>query len=333
MSTHSKENALVSSEGLNNHRPQPPTIPSPSASLLTPPPLLSSISHRRPLPPRVTTPPRCLDEATHSHHHSSLSISSTTAAIHEPPRRSLNRVIHHHLQKPPNTAAIFPLSQLRQPPNEPLSSETHTPPYSAPFPSLFLASPSSRLSAPGKPLLLYTFTASVTTGVTPVRRPCSVNYHPPPSCISPPASIITGGMVRKGKALVKAATSAAAGSTAGKPSLPLNDTYFDTTCQNYAGKFVGRGIICERPLKFPEAIPDLVCQKIEKQAWNFLYNDTIPVNTTLVREFCSNFDQLKQIEVYMRGKMVPFTLAVIHDILEIPRLNIRGKDDLQKALD
>ncbi|MED6188459.1 hypothetical protein PIB30_086151 [Stylosanthes scabra] len=31
--------------------------------------------------------------------------------------------------------------------------------------------------------------------------------------------------------------------------------------------------------------------------------------------------------------MVPFTFAVIHDILEIPQLNIRGKDDLQKSLD
>ncbi|MED6199226.1 hypothetical protein PIB30_073951, partial [Stylosanthes scabra] len=30
--------------------------------------------------------------------------------------------------------------------------------------------------------------------------------------------------------------------------------------------------------------------------------------------------------------MVPFTLVVIDDILEIPRFNIRGKDDLQKAL-
>ncbi|MED6172744.1 hypothetical protein PIB30_052862 [Stylosanthes scabra] len=99
-----------------------------TSSPLTSPPLLSSISHRRPLPPRVTTPPWCLGKATHSHHHSSLSISSITAAIHKPPRRSLNRVVHHHLQKPPNTAAIFPLSQLRQPPTEPLSSETHTPP-------------------------------------------------------------------------------------------------------------------------------------------------------------------------------------------------------------
>ncbi|MED6177029.1 hypothetical protein PIB30_093881 [Stylosanthes scabra] len=140
-------------------------------------------------------------------------------------------------------------------------------------------------------------------------------------------------MVRKGKALVKATTPASTGSTTGNPSLPLNDTYFDTVCQNNAGKLVGWGIVCERPLKFPDAIPDLVRHKIEKQGWNFLYNDTIPVNTTLVREFCPNFAQLKQTEVYLRGKMVPFTFAVIHDILEITRLNIRGKDDLQKSLD
>ncbi|MED6215479.1 hypothetical protein PIB30_114049, partial [Stylosanthes scabra] len=136
-----------------------------------------------------------------------------------------------------------------------------------------------------------------------------------------------------GKALVKATTSVPTGSTTGNPGSPLNDTYFDTICQNNAGKLVGRGIVCERPLKFPDVIPDLVRHKIEKQGWNFLYNDTVPVNTTLVREFCANFAQLKQTEVYLRGKMVPFTFAVIHDILEIPRLNIRGKDDLQKSLE
>ncbi|MED6177022.1 hypothetical protein PIB30_093825 [Stylosanthes scabra] len=100
-------------------------------------------------------------------------------------------------------------------------------------------------------------------------------------------------MVRKGKALVKATTPATTGSTTGNASLPLNDTYFDTVCQNNAGKLVGQGIVCERPLKFPDAIPDLVRHKIEKQGWNFLYNDTILVNTTLVKEFFANFAQLK----------------------------------------
>ncbi|MED6227391.1 hypothetical protein PIB30_113072, partial [Stylosanthes scabra] len=83
-------------------------------------------------------------------------------------------------------------------------------------------------------------------------------------------------MVRKGKALIKATTSVPTGSTTGNPGSPLNDTYFDTVCQNNAGKLVGRGIVCERPLKFPDVIPDLVRHKIEKQGWNFLYNDTVP---------------------------------------------------------
>ncbi|MED6189716.1 hypothetical protein PIB30_098713, partial [Stylosanthes scabra] len=67
------------------------------------------------------------------------------------------------------------------------------------------------------------------------------------------------------QALVKATTSATADSTTGNPSFPLNDTYFDTVCQNNARKLVGWGIVCERPLKFPDATPDLVNHKIEKQ--------------------------------------------------------------------
>ncbi|MED6226636.1 hypothetical protein PIB30_105766 [Stylosanthes scabra] len=134
-------------------------------------------------------------------------------------------------------------------------------------------------------------------------------------------------MVRKGKALVKATTSATAGSTTGNPSLPLNDTYFDTVCQNNAGKLVGRGIVCEHPLKFPDAIPDLVRHKIEKQGWNFLYNNTIPVNTTLVREFCANFDQLKQTEVYMRGKMKSLDQHKQKVFDMAPVLTIIGRDE------
>ncbi|MED6153050.1 hypothetical protein PIB30_097845 [Stylosanthes scabra] len=78
------------------------------------------------------------------------------------------------------------------------------------------------------------------------------------SSTPPPIPIITGGillssiagffsfrMVRKGKALVKATTSVPTGSTTGNPGSPLNDTYFDTVCQNNAGKLVGRGIVCE----------------------------------------------------------------------------------------
>ncbi|MED6202126.1 hypothetical protein PIB30_102145 [Stylosanthes scabra] len=65
-------------------------------------------------------------------------------------------------------------------------------------------------------------------------------------------------MIRKGKALIKATTSVPTGSTTGNPGSPLNDTYFDTVCQHNAGKLVGRGIVCERPLKFPDAIPDLL---------------------------------------------------------------------------
>ncbi|MED6212312.1 hypothetical protein PIB30_082103 [Stylosanthes scabra] len=137
-------------------------------------------------------------------------------------------------------------------------------------------------------------------------QPLLVDHRPPPACISPPTSIIIGSllvlllpMVRKGKALVETTTSATAGSTTGNPSLSLNDTYFDTICQNNAGKLVGRGIVCERLLKFPDAIPDLVSHKIEKQGWNFLYNDTIPVNTTLVIDLL-NSHSIRYLDLFIR---------------------------------
>ncbi|MED6140306.1 hypothetical protein PIB30_091892 [Stylosanthes scabra] len=110
-------------------------------------------------------------------------------------------------------------------------------------------------------------------------------------------------MVRKGKVLVKATTPVPTGAITGNPSLPLNDTYFDTIC----------------PLKFQDAILDLVHHKIEKQGWNFLYNDTVLVNTTLVREFCANFAQVKQTEVYLQGKMKIFDMA--------PVLSVIGRDE------
>ncbi|MED6172583.1 hypothetical protein PIB30_051404 [Stylosanthes scabra] len=52
-------------------------------------------------------------------------------------------------------------------------------------------------------------------------------------------------IIRKGMAPAKASTSTAAGSTAGNPSQPLNNTYFDTKCQNNTGKLAAKSLICE----------------------------------------------------------------------------------------
>ncbi|MED6200856.1 hypothetical protein PIB30_089364, partial [Stylosanthes scabra] len=51
-------------------------------------------------------------------------------------------------------------------------------------------------------------------------------HHPPPSCISPPTSIITGGMTRNGKTSTKGSAPTAAGSTAGNLSQLLLHSCF-----------------------------------------------------------------------------------------------------------
>ncbi|MED6136345.1 hypothetical protein PIB30_055213 [Stylosanthes scabra] len=63
-------------------------------------------------------------------------------------------------------------------------------------------------------------------------------------------------IVRKGMAPARTSTFTTAGSTAGNPNQPLNDIYFDTECRNNAGKLAVRSLLCERSLKFPEAIQE-----------------------------------------------------------------------------
>ncbi|MED6226348.1 hypothetical protein PIB30_102813 [Stylosanthes scabra] len=73
-----------------------------------------------------------------------------------------------------------------------------------------------------------------TSGVAPV-SPCSVNYLPP--------SLESHRRRWLAKAPAKAPTSVVIGSTAGKPSQPLNDAYSDTEYQNNAGKSAARSSI------------------------------------------------------------------------------------------
>ncbi|MED6199012.1 hypothetical protein PIB30_072022 [Stylosanthes scabra] len=149
-----------------------------SLHLRPPPPSPNHHPHHkaRPSPPAITSTAATL--------FSFISVSSATTVHHRRPNHSHRATPEQYTTEPPTAAIpiIFATSKHRE--TEPLPSETLEPPYSAPFPSLFLAPPSSRMSAPGKPLLLYTFAASVTAGVTPVRRRCSVYYLPPLTPIS-----------------------------------------------------------------------------------------------------------------------------------------------------
>ncbi|MED6175579.1 hypothetical protein PIB30_079708, partial [Stylosanthes scabra] len=162
--------------------------------------------HRRPLRP----PTPQLRTATFGHQHhlqrhlrrpllalSLIPISQITIIIIATTSESTTTTEAHHL-------AVYP--HLRNPPPLRATTSKHcrTPPPS-------LSQKPNTTSA----------SAFVAAGVAPVQRPCSVDHHPPPSCISPPASIITGGMTRNGKTSTKGSVSTAAGSTARNLGQPL----------------------------------------------------------------------------------------------------------------
>ncbi|MED6116649.1 hypothetical protein PIB30_102189, partial [Stylosanthes scabra] len=62
---------------------------------------------------------------------------------------------------------------------------------------------------------------------------------------------------------------------------------------------------------------------------DFMYDPTIDINMTLVREFYANRNEENQGEVYMRGRKIPCHLRDIEGVLHLPRLE--GKSGLQQT--
>ncbi|MED6138546.1 hypothetical protein PIB30_075182 [Stylosanthes scabra] len=68
-----------------------------------------------------------------------------------------------------------------------------------------------------------------------------------------------------------------------------------------------RGFTHERIIRLPEGEPDFWHDRIEGLGWGFMYNAFIPINITLVREFCANFSANHQDTVFLCGRRIPFT--------------------------
>ncbi|MED6164798.1 hypothetical protein PIB30_093655 [Stylosanthes scabra] len=65
------------------------------------------------------------------------------------------------------------------------------------------------------------------------------------------------------------------------------------------------------------------------RGWDFMYNPTIDINMTLVREFYANRNEKNQKEVYMRGRRIPCHFRGIEGVLHLPRLE--GKSGHHQA--
>ncbi|MED6172556.1 hypothetical protein PIB30_051178 [Stylosanthes scabra] len=68
-----------------------------------------------------------------------------------------------------------------------------------------------------------------------------------------------------------------------------------------------RGYTHERIIRLLVGEPDFWHDRIKGLGWGFMYNAFIPINVTLVREFCANFSADHQNTVFLRGRRIPFT--------------------------
>ncbi|MED6128925.1 hypothetical protein PIB30_102789 [Stylosanthes scabra] len=104
---------------------------------------------------------------------------------------------------------------------------------------------------------------------------------------------------------------------------------YETPAHVERGEFVvERKVLHERVINF-RGKSDTFREHIARRGWDFMYDPTIDINMTLVREFYANRNEKNQREVYMTGRKIPCHLRDIEGVLHLPRLE--GKSELQQT--
>ncbi|MED6216249.1 hypothetical protein PIB30_005838 [Stylosanthes scabra] len=132
-------------------------------------------------------------------------------------------------------------------------------------------------------------------------------------------------MVRKGKKSV----------VPNNPRLQSSDpnTFENSRAESNYTKIEDRHLNFERKIVLPDELKVLVEDKITHHGWTFLYEDPIPINVSIVREFYANYWSAVSDQVFLRGKKVSISHRAIETLLHFPANTLKGKDDYQKALD
>ncbi|MED6197934.1 hypothetical protein PIB30_061521 [Stylosanthes scabra] len=79
-----------------------------------------------------------------------------------------------------------------------------------------------------------------------------------------------------------------------------------------------RKVIHERTIKFPKG-KDTFEEQILARGWDFMYESSIPINLSWVREFYANRAKKDQREIFLRGKKMPCFVSTIEEVLNIPK--------------
>ncbi|MED6162675.1 hypothetical protein PIB30_072791 [Stylosanthes scabra] len=129
-------------------------------------------------------------------------------------------------------------------------------------------------------------------------------------------------MASKGKAPAKASSARVHESTSQQqPSLEIR--LYETPVHEERGKILEeRKALQERTIKFSEG-EDTFEERILARGWGFMYEPSIPINLSWVREFYANKTKKDQWEIFMRGRKITCFVSTIEKTLGIPKF--RGK--------
>ncbi|MED6138602.1 hypothetical protein PIB30_075794 [Stylosanthes scabra] len=134
-------------------------------------------------------------------------------------------------------------------------------------------------------------------------------------------------MAGKGKSVARQPSTRTRG-TSSRRQPSQEAARYETPAHAERGELVAeRKVLHERVINF-RGNRDTFREHIARRGWDFMYDPTIDINMTLVREFYANRNEKNQGEVYMRGRKIPCHLRDIEGVLHLPRLE--GKSGLQQ---
>ncbi|MED6214389.1 hypothetical protein PIB30_102518 [Stylosanthes scabra] len=126
-------------------------------------------------------------------------------------------------------------------------------------------------------------------------------------------------MASKVKAPAKAPSTRVRGSTS-QQQPPLEIQLYEAPAHEETAKILEeRRALHECTIKFPKG-EDTFEERILARGWEFMYEPSIPINLSWVREFYANRTKKDQREIFLRRKKISCFVSTIEKILNIPKL-------------
>ncbi|MED6196381.1 hypothetical protein PIB30_046852, partial [Stylosanthes scabra] len=135
-------------------------------------------------------------------------------------------------------------------------------------------------------------------------------------------------------ARTRAAAQEAARAAAEMELTRFSDVIYDSREHYKRSKLMRiKKVLNERIIQIPGEGRDFMLQRIQQLGWDYMYNDLVDINVTIVKEFYSNFSVFAQRTVYLRGTQISIDEDFISSFLGIQDLIPRAQDgyEINKA--